>query len=325
MHKFSIITPSFNQAEFLEETILSVLNQSYTNIEYIIIDGGSTDGSVEIIKKYEKHLTYWESKKDNGQTEAINKGFQKATGEIITWLNSDDILLPGVLNKVADYFLKSEASLICGKAILFGVNHKEIIKAPEKEDFRLKCLSGMPFPQPSSFFKRSILEKIGYLDTSLHYGMDYDLFSKITLNYNTLPVEDIFTKYRLHDNSKSNHHYSFAVEWQKVFSKILRSLNAYRAIEDMKYLKLYHNETTTHSISKEINAHEVEKIFLYFLKYQIHWLYEATELVSVRKIIKFIKKRNKIFYQNNNLSKIYLRSRIFSPAQLTKIRKITRQ
>ena len=114
--KISIVTPSFNQAQFLEETILSVINQNYPNLEYIIIDGGSTDGSVDIIKKYEKHLTYWVSEPDNGHGHALNKGFSTTTGEIMAWINSDDKYYPSTFATVAEIFNKfSDINWIHGK------------------------------------------------------------------------------------------------------------------------------------------------------------------------------------------------------------------
>jgi len=113
--RITIVTPSFDQAKYLPETIESVLKQDYPNLEYIIIDGGSTDGSVDVIKRYERHLSYWVSEKDSGQSEAINKGFKKATGEFFNWINSDDVLFPGALHRIAEAFAKNpDADLIVG-------------------------------------------------------------------------------------------------------------------------------------------------------------------------------------------------------------------
>ena len=126
--KISIITPSYNQSNFLEETILSVINQNYKNIEYIIIDGQSTDNSVKIIKKYEKHLTFWVSEKDDGQSDAIHKGFRKATGDILCWLNSDDFFVQGALNNVARHFEKNSKSDILIGDGMYANKKGEIIK-----------------------------------------------------------------------------------------------------------------------------------------------------------------------------------------------------
>ena len=124
MHSsISIITPSYNQGQYLEQTINSVLGQNYPHLEYIIIDGGSTDGSVAIIKKYAEHLKYWVSEKDRGQASAINKGLQYCTGEIFNWLNSDDYLQPGALQKIANAFSEKTVDLVAGKVNNFS-SHK---------------------------------------------------------------------------------------------------------------------------------------------------------------------------------------------------------
>lgn len=145
--KISIVTPSYNQGSYLEETILSVLNQKYPNLEYIIIDGGSTDSSVEIIKKYASYLSYWVSEKDSGQSEALNKGFNRASGEIIAWLNSDDLYCENTLHIIAEKFMEHpEVGIVYGDVINFMANGKETRITNQFDLFDFS--PGYPFTSP---------------------------------------------------------------------------------------------------------------------------------------------------------------------------------
>lgn len=186
--RISIVTPSYNQAEFIEKTIRSVLLQEYPNLEYIIIDGGSTDGSLEIIKKYAAWLTYWVSEPDEGQAHAINKGWRMATGEIIAWLNSDDIHYPLALHKVAEQFLLSpHATTIIGTCQLTDQDHNPINNKipPIQLDFQ-QILKGKDIPgQPSVFISREVLESIGYLREDLSYALDWEYWLRISQHYPT--------------------------------------------------------------------------------------------------------------------------------------------
>jgi glycosyltransferase involved in cell wall biosynthesis len=202
--KLSIITPSYNQAPFLEETILSVLNQNYPNLEYIVVDGGSTDGSVDIIRRYEKHLAYWISEKDRGQVHAINKGIEKVTGDIAAFINSDDLYLPGAFNAVINHFeSNADSHWVCGDTIMFGEGHPtELIRSVVPKS-AAHCLSwAYKAPQPGMFWKQKLM-KFGFQEC-WPYDFDCDMYTRLLLAGYTceyLPVP--LAAYRLHSASKT--------------------------------------------------------------------------------------------------------------------------
>lgn len=204
--KISIIIPSYKQGMFLEETIVSILDQNYSNLEMILMDGGSNDNTIQIIDKYKKYFTYWISKKDNGQSDAINQGFKKATGEIVTWLCSDDTYLSGTLEYVGKYFNEyPEIDVLFGDVKSIDSESNVITELRGLKFSKRKYLSRIgTIPQPASFFKKSLLEKIGLLDESLNYCMDYDFFARIIFtDHNLLHVNISLATYRYHNLSKS--------------------------------------------------------------------------------------------------------------------------
>ena len=179
--RITIVTPSFNQGKFLEETIRSVLDQAYPNLEYMIIDGASTDDSISVIRKYEKRLAYWTSEPDRGQADAINKGWRRATGEILAYLNSDDTYCPDALNRIGEAFRENPtAGLVFGRCYVIddksAVLRERYVRAVSFAD--MLCWSPS-IPQPGTFFRRAAMEQAGFLNPSLHYTMDYDLCLKI--------------------------------------------------------------------------------------------------------------------------------------------------
>ena len=186
MNKFpriSIITPSYNQGEYIEKTIKSILSQEYPNLEYIIIDGGSTDNTIEIIKKYENDITYWVSEPDKGQTDALKKGFSMATGDFFLWVNSDDYLLPDAINKFVDAHIKNpSADLIVGLGRRSDPNGN-IFKSdvPIGEitlDFLFNWMEGPWFCQPSSMFSRKVWEDCGPFNEKFRIAFDLDFWIK---------------------------------------------------------------------------------------------------------------------------------------------------
>jgi glycosyltransferase involved in cell wall biosynthesis len=202
--KLSIVTPSYNQGRFLEETILSVLNQGYEPLEYIVIDGGSTDESVEIIKRYQDRLTYWVSEKDRGQVHAINKGLERVTGDVFAFINSDDIYFPGAFNSVMSYFKDHpDASWVCGNTQLFGEGHETRLIQTVVPKSAAHCLAwAYKAPQPGHFWKTDIVRS-GF-EERWNYDFDHDMYVRLLLNGHKceyLPTQ--MAGYRLHEVSKT--------------------------------------------------------------------------------------------------------------------------
>ncbi len=207
--KITLITPSYNQGEFLEECITSVLSQDYPNLEYIIIDGGSTDHSLEIIKKYETKLSYWLSEPDRGQSDAINKGLRVATGDIINWLNADDFYPPQTLHKVAHLFQETQALCVCGSCQVFEDPHKprHITQGTDIYPENLaKTIGQARTDQPATFYHKTAIAQMGELDIHLHYLMDRDWWVKFLLHFGlerVIKTPDILANFRLHPRSKT--------------------------------------------------------------------------------------------------------------------------
>lgn len=204
---FSIITCSLNQGAYIERTIKSVLAQNYPDLEYIIVDGASTDNTLEILKSYQDRII-WISEPDRGQAHAINKGFNMSKGEIIGWINSDDLYLPDSFEKVNQFFIENQqVDMVYGDCYLIDENDKKIGELDVPVNFNLKRLIewGDYIPQPSTFFRRHVFEQVGGINESLQYSMDYDLWIKIGLHFQVRKINTHLSCFRKHPQQKTFH------------------------------------------------------------------------------------------------------------------------
>lgn len=248
LSKITIVTASFNQGAFIEETIRSVVLQNYPNLEYIIIDGGSTDETVSVIRKYERYLTAWISEKDKGQSDAINKGIRRATGDIFNWLNSDDLLAKDALRTVAGLLQDETKDVACCRVHNFG--ERDVITEPSscfsvKNDQALKP----NINQPGTFFRMRVIHGLGPLEQELHYCMDLEWWIRYLLRHDIDRVvvsDEVVARFREHDTSKTgSQSLRFITDKLNLFSAILakkealfRPLGDYRFPDDLSHVPL---------------------------------------------------------------------------------------
>ncbi len=202
----TIVTPSYNQGRFIEATITSVLNQGYPNLEYLVIDGGSTDNTLDILKQYDGKLK-WISEKDKGQSDAINKGFKLARGEIVAWLNSDDTYEPGAIHAAVDYFNKHDnVALVYGEGDIIDEFGLKVKRFDATQDFDLWTLIHVwdYIMQPATFFRRDALKQVNYLEENLHWCMDWDLWIKLALKYDVGYINQVFANSREYAETKTS-------------------------------------------------------------------------------------------------------------------------
>lgn len=203
--RVSVVTPSYNQAQFIEETIRSVLLQGYPNLEYVVIDGGSSDGSQDIIRKYEPWLVYWVSESDRGQAHAINKGWARATGDLFAYINSDDYYLKqGIAAAAREFLARPDVGMLYGTAMIVDERGKEV-RAWKARPFDMKIMltEDNIVPQPAAFFSAQALQRLGHLDERMHMILDYELVIRIGMHFPAVCLPGTLARFRDHSRSKT--------------------------------------------------------------------------------------------------------------------------
>lgn len=283
--KISVITPSYNQGQYIEETILSVLNQNYPNLEYIIMDGGSTDNTVEVIKKYADKINFWVSQKDKGQADAINKGFQKATGDILCWLNSDDYYFPDILNYVAANIDIHKKEILFGEVDHIYEPHGEIKPSNAKnkhENYQLELYDYII--QPGSFWSKKVWDEVGQVNENLHFVFDWDWFvraKKAQTNFKY--TNRVMAMYRVHDAHKTSNGGEKRLKEIEYMLKEYsgeKIVNAYKFIRDERS-KI--DQVLNFAVSKKLTRFDIKLLrlrfpskFLSISDIAIRQLYELT-------------------------------------------------
>ena len=315
--KITVITPSFNQGNFLEETILSVLNQNYSNLEYIIIDGGSKDQSVDIIKKYEKQLTYWVSEPDQGQTDAINKGLKISAGDVVNWLNSDDYYEPDALTRIALGFSDERINAVCARGRIVNENSGEI-NFTKGTDFYpnnlAKTIGQGRIDQPETFFRRSVLNDLKLLNPDLKYLMDRDLWMRYLLKFGldaVSKIDDVIVNFRIHSASKSfTQKRNFQIEHDSWFYALAKkySLTSYQDLIQQHFTLNQHFGIINLENKYDINL--IENILNYYLLLRANELYASDQIRAAKEILAEIKVESFAEVDKKLLKQLLFRSTI---------------
>jgi glycosyltransferase involved in cell wall biosynthesis len=292
--KISIITPSFNQAKFLEETIESVISQKYPALEYIIIDGGSTDGSIDIIKKYEQHLHFWISEKDYGQTDAINKGLAKSSGQIVNWLNSDDYYEKNALLTVAEAFADAKITCVTGRSRKFDsedtlLYSKGTTIFPGNE---AKTIGWARVDQPETFFRKSAIMQIIPMSTALKYLMDRELWMNYLLLNGMEEIKSIdktLVHFRMHPQSKTSTQLDY---FQAEHDTLFYNLAGAYSLKQKEIIGQFFTIEKNLELRKPPLNHKkefIEEVINYYLLLRANELYAQNQAEAAGKIFNVVK------------------------------------
>jgi len=289
--KISIVTPSFNQGQYLEETILSIVNQNYPNLEYIIIDGGSTDNSVEIIKKFKKHIKYWVSERDCGQSHAINKGIEQCTGNLFNWINSDDLLEPGALHTLADLYTQNPGYILyAGKLRTIDKENTIINDNLNTQSIRNGSFRNIPVRQQSNFFDLDYLNRLGRINEALHYTMDAELIFKILASENRnkiISTDSVLGCYRLQPESKGS-----TKIWDFVDELNIMYFHFAQLLGNKKLTSFFNAKIKNHSLQnnfifpkQETDFKSLEKLLQYQLCNWVDYYYNCGQYDTAKSFI----------------------------------------
>ena len=318
----SIITPSFNQAQFLEQTIDSVLSQGYPNLQYIIIDGESDDGSVEIIKKYEKHLSYWISEPDRSQSHAINKGLQRVGGDVVNWLNSDDCLEPGSLKVIAENFSDPSVNVVIGRSRI--IQNGKVVRFTAGTDLYAgnvpKTLGWARIDQPETFFKKNVFDCLGMLDENLHLVMDKEVWMRFLIRFGlegVVKIPDVLANFRWHAGSKTQTQANqFGLESNGVMYQLATTNRLDQKAAQIKHLLPFDAERFSSS-REGFNAPPefVNKALDYFLLYKADEVYYHHHSAACQELLSGVDRKSLARPDQHLFDKLQFRSR-YLPAWL---------